>query len=77
MNQIPDVPVVAAAEIGESDLKWVRQLVRSHHGLKTVLDWCLRQKPPITNTAVVTQDEFTHDLIVPHPSGLYLVYDST
>ena len=28
-------------------------------------------------TEVVVQDEFTHDVVVPWPGGLYLVYDTT
>ena len=67
----------AGEEAAAADVEAVREIVRSHHGLKTALDWCLAQRPPIQGTNVVTQDEFTHDLIVPLPSGLYLVYDST
>jgi hypothetical protein len=26
---------------------------------------------------IVTQDEFTHDVLIPFERGLYLVYDST
>ena len=77
MNQLPEVSIEAATPLEASELETVRQIVGAHHGLKTVLDWCLSQEPPITETDVVTQDEFTHDLIVPLPSGLYLVYDST
>ncbi|MEM1249101.1 MAG: hypothetical protein AAGK22_22160 [Acidobacteriota bacterium] len=53
------------------------ELVRGHQSLKAVLDWCLTQEPPILGTGVVTQDEFTHDLIVPARPGVFLVYDST
>ena len=77
MTELLDIPVVAAEEVSAGQIDTARQIVKSHHGLKTVLDWCLSQKPPILDTDVVTQDEFTHDLIVPLPSGTYLVYDST
>ena len=77
MVEFSDVPVLAAEQVAAEDLEEVREIVKSHHGLKTVLDWCLAQQPPILETEVVTQDEFTHDLIVPLPSGLFLVYDST
>lgn len=71
------VPVVAVQDIADEIMAEIRDFAASHTGLKTVLDWCLAQHPPIHDTSVVTQDEFTHDLIVPLPSGLYLVYDST
>ncbi len=63
--------------ISASVRRELEERTRTHVGLKTVLDWCLGQQPPILDTEVVTQDEFTHDLIVPVGEGVYLVYDST
>ena len=64
-------------EIEGSRHREIQQEISSHIGLKTARDWCLASEPPILDTEVVTQDEFTHDLIVPLRDGLFLVYDST
>ena len=71
------VPVSVAETVSESETARIREAVGSHWTLKAVVDWCLAQTPPILDADVVTQDEFTHDLIVPLPSGTHLVYDST
>ena len=33
--------------------------------------------PPLGLAGMVTQDEFSHDILVAYPGGLWLVYDST
>ena len=55
----------------------LRAAIAQHWDLKAVLDWCMRQNPPIIGADVVAQDEFTHDFLVPLPSGNCLVYDTT
>jgi hypothetical protein len=45
--------------------------------LQDVVAWGLAQTPPAIVCDVVTQDEYTHDVIVPHPDGTYLVFDTT
>ena len=45
--------------------------------LRRALDWLLGQRPPLAPEEMLTQDEYSHDLLVPYPGGLYLVYDST
>ncbi|MCB9793590.1 MAG: hypothetical protein H6741_12780 [Alphaproteobacteria bacterium] len=49
----------------------------SHHILERVVRWGYAQQPMIEISDVIVQDEFTHDVIVPLPDGLFLVYDST
>ena len=49
--------------------------------LQDVMRWALSHPPgtflPEVVAAVVLQDEFTHDVIVPWRDGLVLVYDTT
>lgn len=45
--------------------------------LEQVLDWGRGQEPPLRVEDVVTQDEYTHDVLVPIPGGRYLVFDTT
>ena len=48
-----------------------------HITLERVARWGYSQRPFVEVTDVVIQDEFTHDVILPLPEGLVLVYDST
>ncbi len=47
------------------------------HSVRHVLDWLRRHDPPLKMQDMVTQDEFSHDILVAYREGLYLVYDST
>jgi hypothetical protein len=77
VEEFKPVPLTAIEPIGSREFEELAVAIAGHWTLKTVLDWCLAQSPPVLNADVVTQDEFTHDLIVPLPSGTHLVYDST
>jgi hypothetical protein len=52
-------------------------LLASQRSIKIALDWLLAQRPPLTPSEIVAQDEYSHDVLVAYPGGLYLVYDST
>jgi hypothetical protein len=45
-------------------------VLASQHILQDVVRWRMV-------ATVVTQDEYTHDVVVPWDDGLYLVYDTT
>jgi hypothetical protein len=53
----------------------------NQENLQDVIRWALSHHPgtflPEVVGAVVVQDEFTHDVIVPWRDGLVLVYDTT
>ena len=51
--------------------------VRQHPGLDDIFAWGRAQSPPVHPADVVKQDEFTHDVLVPLPSGRWLVYGTT
>lgn len=48
-----------------------------HKTLEEVVRWGLAQRPPRLIQGVVTQDEYTQDVILPVAEGVYLVYDTT
>ena len=52
-------------------------LVAHHRTLEAALRHWLGQSPPVDVADVVIQDEYTHDVIVPTPDGLTLVYEAT
>ena len=71
------VQVHAAAPIPERDLARFRLALRELRTLGAVLGWLHAQEPPRTVADIVTQDEYTHDVVVPWAERLVLVFDST
>lgn len=49
----------------------------THRSIKHALDWLVGHQPPLSVTDMVTQDEFSHDILVKYLGDLWLVYDST
>ncbi len=48
-----------------------------HRSIKHAVDWLAGHQPPLSISGLVTQDEFSHDILVDYPGGLWLVYDTT
>ncbi len=71
----PDIEwrVVASDHIRSS----IETLVASHKTLEDVVRWGLGSKPLQMVRDVIVQDEYTHDVVIGHPSGVWLVYDAT
>ena len=69
--------ISAAGPIEERDLGRFRIALRSLRTLGTVLEWLRAQEPPRAVGELVTQDEYTHDVIVPWGDRLTLVFDTT
>ncbi|MEO8295528.1 MAG: hypothetical protein ABI613_08445 [Gemmatimonadota bacterium] len=65
------------AELPLDRRKLIEHEVAPHETLEQVLLWAKRQAPPLTITEILTQDEYTHDVVIPFRDGLYLVYDTT
>ncbi len=51
-------------------------IVAAHTSLERVLDWGRAQQPRVDIETILTQDEYTHDVLIPFESR-YLVYDTT
>jgi hypothetical protein len=45
--------------------------------LAHVLDWARSLHPPVPAPEVITQDEYTHDVLVPLDADRYLAFDTT
>jgi hypothetical protein len=68
------------AGMPENEFAEIEAELSHHKTLGRVLAWA-RAKPkhdflPETVAAVVAQDEFTHDVVVPY-KNIFLVYDTT
>jgi len=55
----------------------IADTVATHRSIKSAVDWMTGHDPPLAPAGMVTQDEFSHDILVAFPGGLWLVYDST
>jgi hypothetical protein len=51
--------------------------LREQRTLGDVLAWGRRHTPPRSVTEIVTQDEYTHDVVFAYDDAIYLVFDTT
>jgi hypothetical protein len=77
MSTTTDIPITYAVPLAPEARAEVARAAGGHRTLEAVLDWCRAQTPPIWVDEIVTQDEFTHDVVVRFGEQLYLVYDVT
>jgi hypothetical protein len=73
----PAVPIENRANLPAADFSRLAEAVSSQRSIKDALDWLVGHRPPLTVTDMVTQDEFSHDILVDYRDGQWLVYDST
>lgn len=71
------VHVDAVGSVAPRDLGRFRIALRELRTLSGVLEWLRVQEPPPLLQVIVTQDEYTHDVIVPWSERLVLVFDAT
>ena len=55
----------------------LQNAVAGHATLERVLEWGRAQTPARRVEEIITQDEFTHDVLVPLNNSQYLAYDVT
>jgi hypothetical protein len=67
------VPVFDYADLSSED----RAAIEAQVGGQTTLAAVLRVVGPGAIEEIVTQDEFTHDVLIPYQQGRYLAYDTT
>jgi hypothetical protein len=71
------VEVEPVGDIPERDLARFRLALRELRMLGAILDWLRAQEPPRSVAEIVTQDEYTHDVVVSWSDRLFLVFDAT
>jgi len=69
------IPLTDRAQIDPAERQRLAHEVAEQRTLGDVLEWGLAQKPVRRVEEIVTQDEYTHDVLVPLAPPLYLVYD--
>ena len=70
------VPVTASGAVAPGIIERLRRELEERRTLADVLDWGRAQSPPRTIREIVTQDEYTHDILVELESRLWLVFDT-
>jgi hypothetical protein len=63
--------------VSASVLAYLENTLRDQRTLGDVLEWMRRQQPSRSVTEIVTQDEYTHDVVVGYDEDVYLVFDTT
>lgn len=63
--------------VGDDVRSSIEALFASQKTLEDVVRWGLCMNPVELVKDVVVQDEYTHDVVMQHPSGVWLVYDTT
>jgi hypothetical protein len=71
------VPVFAAGRVSPDVLGIVSGEVGSLATLADVLAWARRRSPPVRVEEIVTQDEYTHDVLLPFDGKHFLAFDAT
>ena len=72
-----EVPVTKAGSIDGELYDRIAPQLQSQRTLGDVLSWGRAQSPPRSVTEIITQDEYTHDVVVELEAPHYLVFDTT
>jgi len=74
---VRDVPVTGAGAIAPDELTHFQHELREQRTLDDVMTWLRAQHPPRSVTDILTQDEYTHDVVVEWSDRRYLAFDAT
>jgi len=70
------IPVRTAEAVAAALIDQVEQTFQECYTLAELLTWARRQSPRVDVAEIVTQDEYTHDIVLPY-STIYLSFDTT
>jgi len=70
-----DIPLIDYASLDEHTRQRLAAVIATHTSLERALN-CGTQRPPLAVEAILTQDVYTHDVLIPFENR-YLVYDTT
>ena len=71
------IPLHAHADLPPAELAALATAIQGLRTLADVLAWGPKQIPPRTGVEIITQDEYTHDVILGASGRPYLVFDTT
>ena len=70
------VPLIEYAELERTERESLGRAIATQTTLERALDWARTLSPPSEVASVLTQDEYTHDVLIPYGTR-YLVYDTS
>ncbi len=65
------------AGLPADELARLENFVAGHGMLGQVVRGWASEQPPRLIVEIVTQDEYTHDILIPYRDDIHLVYDTT
>ena len=71
------IPVARAGAVAAEEIAQFHAELKDQRTLGDVLAWLRAQSPPRSVTDILTQDEYTHDVIVQWSDQRYLAFDAT
>ena len=71
------IPLHAHTDLPPTELAAFETAIQSLQTLADVLAWAPKQIPPRAVVEIITQDEYTHDVILGASGRPYLVFDTT
>jgi len=69
------IPITNQAQLSDTQVAKLAAEIGGQATLHDILDWGFAHKPVRRVEEIVTQDEYTHDVLVPLDAPLYLAYD--
>jgi hypothetical protein len=70
------IPARAAEPVRHEVVESVAEAFAACHTLADLMRWCDRQHPRAQVAEIVTQDEYTHDVVLPFGQA-FLAFDTT
>jgi hypothetical protein len=71
------VPVVGVGPIPPELIARAAAAFAFRQTFADVLEWARQQQPPRQVSEIVTQDEYTHDVVLPFDGTHFLAFDAT
>lgn len=71
------IPVLSVGAIPAVVLGEAKAAFAGRPTLANVLQWAREQSPPRAVAEIVTQDEYTHDVVLPFDGSHFLAFDAT
>lgn len=71
------VPVTGMDSVPDAIVARASAALRERLTLADVLQWAREQVPARQVVEIITQDEYTHDVVLPFDGGHFLAFDAT
>ncbi len=71
-----DIPLIDYSDLDPAAREALELAIAPQTTLERALDWGRNHQPPLAVETILTQDEYTHDVLIPYDDR-YLVYDTT